>query len=146
MDTNSWITYLNDTDPSGYIIYSNCPFDYCYPQTEKVYMNLNLPNGADAQCDYNRTGLLCGACQKNLSLSLGSSHCLSCHSHWPAVLVTILITFIISGILLVTALLVLNMTVAVGLINGFIFYANIVSAGSAAVSYTHLTLPTIYSV
>ena len=131
MDTNSWITYLNDTDPSGYIIYSNCPFDYCYPQTEKVYMNLNLPNGADAQCDYNRTGLLCGACQKNLSLSLGSSHCLSCHSHWPAVLVTILITFIISGILLVTALLVLNMTVAVGLINGFIFYANIVSAGSA---------------
>ena len=37
----------------------------------------------------------------------------------------------ISGILLVAALLALNMTVSVGLINGFIFYANIVSAGSA---------------
>ena len=33
--------------------------------------------------------------------------------------------------MLVTALLALNITVAVGLINGFIFYANIVSANSA---------------
>ena len=38
---------------------------------------------------------------------------------------------IIAGILLVTALLALNMTVAVGLINGFIFYANIIAANSA---------------
>ena len=38
----------------------------------------------------------------------------------------------IAGILLVTAMLLLNMTVAVGLINGFIFYANIVAAGSTA--------------
>jgi hypothetical protein len=47
------------------------------------------------------------------------------------VLVVILLTAIIAGILLVTALLALNMTVAVGLINGFIFYANIVAANSA---------------
>ena len=39
--------------------------------------------------------------------------------------IVILLAAIIAGILLVTALLVLNMTVAVGLINGFIFYANI---------------------
>ena len=31
--TNSWITYVNDSDPSGYIIYPNCPFDYCQPPT-----------------------------------------------------------------------------------------------------------------
>ena len=43
----------------------------------------------------------------------------------------ILIAAITAGILLVTALLALNMTVAVGLINGFIFYANIVAANSA---------------
>ena len=67
----------------------------------------------------------------HLTLSLGSSHCLSCHNHWPAVLVVIFLAAIIAGLLLVTALLALNMTVAVGLINGFIFYANIVAANSA---------------
>ena len=130
-NTNSWITYINDTDPPGYVIHPNCPFDYCQPQTVNVSINLNLPNGADAQCAFNRTGILCGACQEHLSLSLGSSRCLPCPRHWPAVFVVILLAAIIAGILLVTALLALNMTVAVGLINGFIFYANIMSANSA---------------
>ena len=94
-------------------------------------MNLNLPHGADAQCAFNRSGVLCGACRENLSLSLGSSHCLPCHSYWPAVFIGILLTTIIAGTLLVIALLTLNITVAVGLINGFIFYANIVAANSA---------------
>ena len=38
-------------------------------------------------------------------------------------------TAILAGILIVIVLLALNITVSVGLINGFIFYANIVSAG-----------------
>jgi predicted outer membrane repeat protein len=131
MDTNSWITYINDTNPPGYVIHPHCPFDYCRLPTENVSMNLNLPNGADAQCAYNRNGILCGSCQEHLSLSLGSSRCIPCHSHWPAILTIILLAAIVAGILLVTALLALNMTVAVGLINGFIFYANIVAANSA---------------
>ena len=131
-DTNSWIAYINDTDPPEYVIYQNCPFDYCQPQTKSVTINFNLPNGADSQCAYDRTGVLCGACKEDLSLSLASSRCVPCHTHWPAVFVVILLAAAIAGILLVTALLALNMTVSVGLINGFIFYANIVSAGSAA--------------
>ena len=130
-DTNSWITYINDTDPPKYVIYQNCPFDYCQPQTQSVTINFNLPNGADSQCAYDRTGVLCGACKEDLSLSLASSRCVPCHTHWPAVFVVILLAAAIAGILLVTALFALNMTVSVGLINGFIFYANIVSAGSA---------------
>ena len=130
-DTNSWITYINDTYPPEYVIYQNCPFDYCQPQTQSVTINFNLPNGADSQCAYDRTGVLCGACKEDLSLSLASSRCVPCHTHWPAVFVVILLAAAIAGILLVTALLALNMTVSVGLINGFIFYANIVSAGSA---------------
>ena len=131
MNTNSWITYINDTNPPGYVIHSNCPFDYCIPPTENVSINFNLPNGADAQCHGNRSGIICGACQEYLSLSLGSTHCLPCHSYWPAMLVASFLVTIIAGILLVTALLALNMTVAVGLIDGFIVYANIVSANSA---------------
>ena len=129
--TNSWITYINDTDQPGYITYPNCPFDYCHALTQNVTINFNLPNGTDAQCAYHRTGVLCGSCSGKFSLSLASSRCLSCHSHWPVVCVVILLAAIIAGILLVTALLALNMTVSIGLINGFIFYANIVSAGSA---------------
>ena len=127
-DTNSWITYINDTEPPEFVIYPNCPFDYCQPRTKSVTINFNHPNGADSQCAYDRTGVLCGACKEDLSLSLASSCCVPCHTHWPVV---ILLAAAIAGILLVTALLVLNMTVSVGLINGFIFYANIVSAGSA---------------
>ena len=130
-NTNSWITYVNDTDPPGYVIHPNCPFDYCRPQTDEVSINLNLRNGEDKQCTFNRRETLCGACQEHLSLSLGSSRCLPCPSHWPAVFVVILLAAIIAGVLLVTALLALNMTVAVGLINVFIFYANIVSVNSA---------------
>ena len=126
VNKNAWITYVSDRDPPGYVIYPYCPLDYC--QHHNVSINLNIPNGADAQCDYSRGGVLCGACQKNHSLSLGSSHCLPCHSYWPAVFVVIFITAIIAGLLLVTALSFLNMTVAVGLINCFIFYGNIVEA------------------
>ena len=44
-----------------------------------------------------------------------------------------------------TALLALNMTVSVGLINGFIFYANIVSAGSAVFfPSSKLSFPTVF--
>ena len=130
VNTNSWITYVNCTDPPGYVIHSNCPFDYCQPPTETVSINLNLPNGANAQCANNRSGVLCGVCKEHFSLSLGSSRCLSCRSTWPLTFVAILLAAIIAGILLVTVLLALNMTVTVGLIDGFIFYANIVAANS----------------
>ena len=129
--TNSWITYINDTDLPGYVRCQYCPFDYCKHSADNVSINFNLHNGADAQCAYNRTGVLCGSCRKKSSLSLASSRCLPCHSYWPAMCVVILLAAILAGVLIVTALLALNITVSVGLINGFIFYANIVSAGSA---------------
>ena len=111
-DTNSWITYINGTDPPEYLIYRNCPFDYCLPQSENIDINFNIPNGADSQCAYNRTGVLCGACKEDLSLSLASSRCVPCHTHWPAVFVVILLAAAIAGIFLVAALLALNMTVS----------------------------------
>ena len=141
-DTNSWIAYSNDTEPPGFVIHPNCPFDYCHHPTHRI--NFSLPNEADAQCMYNRTGVLCGACQQNLSLSLGSSCCLPCHSHWPAVFVAILLAATIAGVLLVIVLLVLNMTVTVGLINGVIFYANIVASSGVVFPSTEPSFPTVF--
>ena len=122
----AWISYINDTDLTGYLVYPNCPFDYCLSISPPVY--LNKPSGADSQCAFKRSSLLCGSCQPGLSLSLGSSRCLPCPSYWPALLVTITIAAILAGIALVALLLILNMTVAVGTLNGLIFYANVVYA------------------
>ena len=145
VNTSAWIDYIDYTNPPGYIIHPHCPFDYCKPLTENISMNLNDSDGADEQCAYNRTGILCGGCQEHLSLSLGSSRCVSCEIYWPIVFTVILIAAIVAGILLVTALLALNITVAVGMINGFIFYANIVAANSAVFfPSTEISFPTVF--
>ena len=83
VSTNSCISYVNDADPPAYVIHPNCPFDYCYPQTKQVSINFNKVDGADMQCQFNHTGILCGSCHIHFSLSLGSSHCLSCYRYWP---------------------------------------------------------------
>ena len=130
---HQWISYVNATDPSqrGYLIYPNCPYDYCHLPDTETSLNLNLPNGSDALCASNRMGILCGTCKPGLSISLGSSQCLKCPTHWPASLVIITVTFILSGIGLVALILVLNLTVAIGTVNGIIFYANIVNANKS---------------
>lgn len=57
------------------------------------------------------------------SLSLGSSHCIQCSNKWPVICAILIVVFLLAGIALVTILLVLNLTVAVGTLNGIIFYA-----------------------
>ena len=127
-NSRAWISYINEsnTSLSGYLVYPNCPFDYCLTTSPPFY--LNHPHGADAQCAFDRSSRLCGSCQPGLSLSLGSSRCLSCPRYWPALLTAITIAAILAGIALVALLLLLNMTVAVGTLNGLIFYANVVYA------------------
>ena len=71
-------------------------------------------------------------CRPGLSLSLGSSHCIKCPERWYLNLLGLVIAAFIAGIALVTVLLVLNMTVAVGTLNGILFYANIVAANMEA--------------
>ena len=95
----------------------DCPFDYCKLGSVTV-----TANNSDAQCDYGRTGVLCGECLGGHSLQLGSNKCKKC-SHASLFL---LIPFSLAGIALVALLIVLNLTVSVGTINGLIFYANVV--------------------
>ena len=125
---NVWLSYVNSTNSSGYLVHQYCPFDYCVPPNMSEPMNLNLPDGVDSQCALNRTGMLCGACKSGLSLSLGSSKCLKCPSYWPALFAAITIFAILAGIGLIVLFLWLNITVAVGTLNGLLFYANIVAA------------------
>ena len=129
--TTAWISHYSiNINSSGYLIYPYCPHNYCLPPETIIEMDLNIPNGHNAQCSNNRGGLLCGSCINGSTLSLGSTHCIECDTHWPVVLVVLIISGIVGGIILVASLLVLNLTVAVGTLNGIIFYANIVAANS----------------
>ena len=123
---NVWISYVNGSHSSGYLVHQYCPFDYCVPPNAS--QPLNLETSPDTQCALNRTGMLCGACKPGLSLSLGSSKCLECPKYWPVLFVIITVFSFLAGLGLVVLILWLNVTVAVGTLNGLLFYANIVSA------------------
>ena len=114
-----WVGYDNKSE--GVIIHPHCPFDYC--TSEETHLAVD---DSDKQCNYNRSGLLCGRCSDNLSLVIGSSHCLQCSNSY----LSLLIAFVFAGIVLVLLLLFLRLTVVAGTINGLIFYANVVAVNS----------------
>ena len=113
-----------------YFVYPNCPLGYCKPPNEVVQVSLVTENGTDAQCVNGRTGILCGQCGPGFTLSFGSTNCLKCPKYWPGILAAIIIGTLLAGVALVVFLLILNLTVAAGTLNGIIFYANIVGADS----------------
>ena len=133
-----WATFINNSycnngschDSSGFLIYPYCPLDYCLPPTSNIHINFNRIDGADAQCANNRSGLLCSLCQPGFSLSHGSSRCIPCSKAWYSRFLVGLAVTLVIGILLVTLLMTLNLTVAIGTLNGLIFYANIIGANS----------------
>lgn len=124
--------HINDanvsSDKNSYLLYPNYPYDYCRSPDEVVHINLSDPRAVDSQCAPNRFGLLCGVCQSGFSLSLGSSKCIKCPPYWPALFVVTFLGIIIAGFFLVGFILMFNLTVATGTLNGLIFYANIVAA------------------
>ena len=92
---------------------------HCLPDHCNKKVNLSFP---DEQCVFDRTGILCGACQRDLSATLGSSQCLKCSNKYVALIVA----FALMGVVLIVLMLLLDLNVSVGAINGFILYANIV--------------------
>ena len=119
-----WVNASFDGNISdGVIVHKDCPFGYC--KTEEVGVNLKHP---ETQCAFNHSGTLCGACQPGLSLALGSPQCLS---HCSNGYISLIIAFAIAGLVLVLFIKILDLTVALGTINGLIFYANIIQAAQS---------------
>ena len=96
----------------------HCPFHYCLPYSS--HHNFSTPN---SQCQFSRSGILCGHCQQGLSTVFGSSNCQQCSSIYLFLIVPIAI----AGLVLVLLLFILNLTVTDGTINAFILYVNIIS-------------------
>ena len=104
------------------LLHDNCPLDYCKPTS--LWLQLDHP---DEQCAYGHSGLICGSCKSNLSLALVTSQCLECtNTH-----LVLLLPFALAGLMLVLFLIICNLTVSIGTINGLIFYANIVRINHA---------------
>ena len=112
---DSWIAYNKAN--RCFILQDNCPFDYC--KSGMVSFSATNPQ---LQCALNRTGTLCGECQSGLSLVLGSNKCQRCTN----VYLLLFPVFMISGVLLIAALIFFDITVASGRINGLLLYVNIV--------------------
>ena len=108
-----WIAAQNKDVMISY----HCSPDNCDQKVKKV--KLSSP---DEQCRFDRTGILCGACKHNFSTTLGGSQCWKCSDKYLALIVP----FALMGIVLIMLMLLLDLNVSVGAINGFILYANIV--------------------
>ena len=115
---NSWIFAIKNNDTQLYKVSSHCPFDYCLPRASDI--NLSSP---DSQCQFKRSGVLCGHCREGLSVIFGSSQCKQCSN----VYLLIIIPIVLAGIVLVITLFIFNITINNGIMNTFIFYVNIVS-------------------
>ena len=116
-----WIGLPNNAN-STILVHPHCPFDYC--QSEDLNITVDSPN---SQCQYQRSGVLCGSCSKGLSMILGSSECRKCSNNYFLSIGA----FILMGVALVIILTLLNMTVSVGSLNGLIIFANILQANRA---------------
>ena len=121
---NVWInaTYGEHSEYLGLMVHAHCPFDYCI--TSHVSFGIDTP---DAQCAFNRSAILCGACLPGYSLALGTSRCLKCSN----AMLSLVLPLAIAGLALVFVLMLLNLTVSKGTINGLIFYANIIRVNQA---------------
>ena len=114
--------HINTDQHYGVVVHDQCPYDYCRSDTDSFSFHLEFP---DEQCAFNRSGVLCGACQHNFSQILGTSKCTNCSN---IMLLAIFPGVFLAGILLIGFLMLSNLTVSVGTINGLIFYANIIRA------------------
>ena len=96
---------------------SVCPREFCKlgsTISSDSEMNIDI-------CRRNREGQLCGKCANNASVVFGSNECMKCNN---SVHIASCLIVPIGGIALVLVLILLNMTISRGLVNGFIFYVN----------------------
>ena len=110
--------WINVT-PEGFSYTKYCPLHYCHPAEKRI----ELKNDQSTQCAFNRAGRLCGGCREGYSLAIGSSHCIHCPSNNG---LSLTVFFAAAGFLLVFFINVLDITLTQGLLDGLIFYTNIV--------------------
>lgn len=109
---------LSDASCRNVIVSTKCPYDYCDHSTVDI-----TATSIDRQCNFDHSGIMCGACRDGLSALFGGSRCKRCKNEN---IIPLIFLFILAGIFLVFILILLNLTVTEGTLNGLIFYMNII--------------------
>ncbi len=117
VSSNFWI---GETKAGRYTLHP-CLYDYCSPgQKDLNSSSSDIEMEINSQCSDGRGGVLCGRCIGNYGIAFGSTGCHMCgHGEW------LIVIFIVMGIVLTGSIAFLDITVAKGYINGWIFFANI---------------------
>ena len=115
----SWIGLNDETE---IVVSQYCRMVFC----DETAQNITVGN-LDLQCNYNRSGVLCGRCRKGLSVPLGTHRCLRCSNRY----LSLLLPFALAGFVVVFAIKILDVTVSTGYINGLILYFNIIQCAWA---------------
>ena len=126
---HSWI---GNTSDGGVLFYESCSPDYCNTNTTVKF------DAPDEQCNNDHSGVLCGGCAHGYSEVFGEPLCKKCSNMY----LLLLIPFALMGMALVALLIILNMTVSNGMLNGFIFYANIIKINDEIFRPTYSTSAT----
>ena len=95
-----------------------CPPTYCHDRL--ITFDLSEE---DALCTNHHSGRVCGGCEDGFSRVFGSDTCKKCGNAWLATIVL----YAILGIVLVLVLFLLKLTVTLGMVNGLIFFCNVMS-------------------
>ena len=117
----SWFGDISVRNTTGLGYATVCPQGNCKDTITSIDMTK-----LDSVCVYGKTGVLCGQCQANLSVVFGTTECKMCSNIW---LLT-LIGYAISGVLVVTVLLTLHLTIAAGPLAGIIMTCNIITVST----------------
>ena len=123
-NNQSWIGVMNEGSNSEeadiqYVEF--CSPTLCSYSTNNV-LSFNLAD-KNILCVKNHEGRACGECRSGYSRVFGSNSCKKCSNYW---LFTILLYGVL-GVILVVILFALKFTVTVGVINGLIFFCNVMS-------------------
>ena len=114
---NTWISAHTINNSHSYHVSLHCPFDYCLPHSSQLNLSIS-----DSQCQFNRSGVLCGQCQHGFSTVFGTEpKCEQCSN----VYLILILPIAVSGVLLILCMFAFNVTINKGIINGYLLYVNI---------------------
>lgn len=121
---NVWVGVdANIDNPSTRdLIIHRCILNFC----NILASNEIIPPKFDTQCNYNRAGLLCGACAEGYSNVFGTNECHMCSNYW----LFLIPIFALAGAVLFAGIALLEITIDKGLTNSVLFFTNVVSVFS----------------
>ena len=115
----SWLAAIDDD--VQYV--ELCSPTLCDHNLKNVSLNLSATSNIDILCTNDHAGRACGDCKDGYSRVFGSDSCKKCNNVW---LITILL-YAVLGVILIVILFLLKFTVTLGIINGLIFFCNMMS-------------------